>query len=346
VAITTLFLTGVEISARMYRGLVTDLFGEGIRNVAAGEFQVIPRALGANMTVTVRKGTGPDAVAYIVGDDVAGQGTYRVTQDADFLDLGIAAAPASGTRNDLVVLETVDSQVVGGTTNFSRLRVLTGVSALTSEKTVIPLARISVPTGTTSIQAANITDLRTGQAGGGATVRTAAQPLSAAAIAALTGMRIGDITLNTDTGRLQYWNGTAWKPAGGAAVGTVSIGSLTMSGAFTTYAYFIGLGFETVRATFISREGVSNDGFQINVYSDPARAQGIGSGGTSGGVAAFAATSSSSSQTFYINNTQNSMMPLTIRNARLDADGYLRYELNQVSGQSPAAGFRFNWEAR
>ena len=30
-AITTLFLTGVELSARMYRGLVTDLFGEGIR---------------------------------------------------------------------------------------------------------------------------------------------------------------------------------------------------------------------------------------------------------------------------------------------------------------------------
>ncbi len=88
---------------------------------------------------------------------MTGQGTYRVASDSDFPDLGIAAAPASGTRTDLVVLEVVDSQVISGSTNLARFRALTGVSALTSEKTVIPLARISVPAGTTSIQASNIT---------------------------------------------------------------------------------------------------------------------------------------------------------------------------------------------
>ncbi len=49
--------------------VITDLFGEGIRNVSANEFRVIQRATGANMTVTIQMGAGEDAVAYIKGDE-------------------------------------------------------------------------------------------------------------------------------------------------------------------------------------------------------------------------------------------------------------------------------------
>lgn len=346
-AITTLFLTGVELSARMYRGLVTDLFGEGIRNVANGEFQVIPRALGANMTVTVRKGTGPDAVAYIVGDDVTGQGTYRVTMDADFLDLGIAAAPASGTRTDLVVLESVDSQVVGGSTNLSRLRVLTGVSALTTEKTVIPLARISVPAGTTSIQAANITDLRTASTGGGAAVRAIAPPYTTAQIAALTPQRIGELATNTDTGRVLFWNGTAWRPVGGVAYGTTVLPTLSITTTYQTLAFFIGLGFEEVQATI----AYSGFGGTISAVADATRATGVGaipSGGSVPGAYAFALNSTTETGQIGVNNNSSSAS-VYVRNIRLDADGYLRFEMAAISGTvalGTTGSTKMTWRAR
>lgn len=341
-AISTLFLTGVEISARMYRGLVTDLFGEGIRNIAAGEFKVVPRAAGANMTVTIQKGSGPDAVAYVTGDDVAGQGTYRVTMDADFPDLGIAAAPASGTRTDLVVLETVDSQVVGGSTNLSRPRVLTGVSALTSEKTVIPLARITVPAGATSIQSSNITDLRPQQTGGGATVRTAAQPLTTAQIAALTGARAGDLVFNTDLGRAQIYNGSTWGPIGGMAAGTVVIGSVAYTTAFQSYAHFIGLGFQEVVVTFTPGSG-NPGGAQYTVTADATTAMGIALN-SSNSPSIFAASSATDTSTFAFQITTGTGS-LTVRNLRLTADGYLRYEAGG-NNMTSTANFRFNWKAR
>jgi len=159
--VTTLWLTEVETSARADRGILTDLFTEGVKNVQANQFKVIPRAAGANMTVTVRKGDQDNAVAYITGDDFAGQGLYRSEMDADWNDLTIAAAPASGTRTDTVVWETVDKSAVGGTVNESHPRVLTGVAALTAaHKTMIPLARVTVAAGQGSIQAQHITDLR------------------------------------------------------------------------------------------------------------------------------------------------------------------------------------------
>jgi hypothetical protein len=349
VAITTLFLTGVEISARMYRGLITDLFGEGIRNVGAGEFRVIPRAAGANMTVTIQKGTGEDAVAYIKGDDVTGQGTYRIASDSDFPDLGVAAAPASGTRTDLVVLEVVDSQVVGGSTNVSRFRVLTGVSALTSEKTVIPLARISVPAGATSIQAANITDLRTIATGGGAAVRTAAEVLTQAQIDALTTAQKyrGRLIENSTVGRLQHiaTDGSAPVDVGPLppASGVTSVNIDAVNGSPQTLSFYVGPGYREVEWV----GSTVNIGLQATLgglaLPDPLQShlRGSGSNGSySAGVPA-GTTNALESRVAALNNA------VYLYNVTYNtSDGLVRFTLAATGATTVSGTVRIGWRAR
>lgn len=339
-ALTTLFLTGVELSARMYRGLVTDLFGEGIRNVGANEFRVIPRALGANMTVTIQKGTGEDAVAYIKGDDVTGQGTYRITHDADFLDLTVAAAPASGSRTDLVVLEVVDSQVVGGSTNLSRFRVLTGVSALTTEKTVIPLARITVASGATSIQAANITDLRTAATGGGAAVRTAAEVLTQAQIDALTSAQRfqGRLFENATTGRLQHVATAGGAPADVMlmAQGSTSLTLNVATSATVVFQFFVGTGFSEVQ--WFGTEASSGTGVGGLALSDPLLSVLEGTG-SSGGTSKVAPTTTSSGATAFVNCTVSNM-------SYSPSTGYVTFSITAPSNQALARTIKLNWRAR
>lgn len=344
--ITTLWLTDVETSARMDRGILTDLFTEGIKDVQGGQFKVIPRAAGANMTVTVQKGTTDAAVAYIVGDDVADQGLYRVAMDATIPDLAVAAAPSSGTRTDLVVLEVVDKSAVGGIVNVSRPRVITGQSALAAaDKTMIVLARITLTAGTTtSIQAGNITDLRTQAGAASLKVGTQAQPLTSAQLAALTASEkyAGRLVFNTDTKRGVLFDGTDATPLGGAAFGTTPVGVLTLSTTFQTAAYFIGTGFQQVDFTFGPVNGAGGGtGAWITAVSDATKARGIITAGTSSVI--VNPSTVTDNYTFVVGGSTNGR----IRNIRLDSDGYLRMELGTVTGSySTTATDRINWGAR
>lgn len=345
-AIKTEFLEGVETSARMYRGILTDLFTEGVKNVSAGHFRVVQRAAGANMTVTVLKGTDGNAVGYITGDDYTGQGLYRAEMDADILDIAIGGAPASGSRTDLVVLETVDKTAVGGSVNETRVRVLPGQSSLSaSNKTMIPLASIAVAAGQASVVTANITDLRTQAGAASLKVGTQAQPLSAAQIAAFTSADkyAGRLVFNSDTKRAAIFDGTDSAPLGSAAFGTTPVGVLSLSTTFITAAYFIGTGFQQVDFTFgpATTSSGSNPGMVLTAVADPTRARGVISIGNS--TTMFNPSNTTDAGQFLVGGNSNGR----IRNVRLDSDGYLRMELGTVTGTySTASTDRINWGAR
>lgn len=343
-AITTLFLTGVEISARMYRGFVSDLFSEGIRSVPAGEYLVTARPGGANMTVQVAAG-----VAYIQGDDVTGQGVYRVENDALIIDVAVAAAPSSGTRTDLVCLRVQDKQASGSTANVGSIVVLTGQATLgASDKTLIALASVSVAAGQASVQTANITDLRSPSTGGGAAVRTAAETLTTTQIAALTTAQKydGRLILNSTTGKLQRALGGAVAGVSGAATGTVTVAPTSVqSGTWVPMAYFIGAGLDEVQFTFDSAVGYGWG--QFVATSSAARAQGITASTSGGGTTVFFAPNSSTDVVSMYTESAGASRVLLLRNIRIDSDGYLRFELSTSSvAHTTSSTLRFTWKAR
>jgi hypothetical protein len=172
-----------------------------------------------------------------------------------------------------------------------------------------------------------------------------AEPLTGAQITAIASPRIGQIVTNTDTGRVLYWNGSIWRPVGGGASGTASVGAMTLTTTYQTLAWFIGLGFEEISFTLTSGSG---RGFQGTAVADPGRAQGLAiSNNTTGTVLLFAPSSASDAGVPFGLSINNSS--IFIRNLRLDADGYLRFELAASSNTGVGtvdASTKLNWRAR
>ncbi len=98
----------IPFTAQQQRGMIDALSPQaGI--VRKDDLVVGPRAAGANFTVDVAAGQ-----CAIKGTSVAGQGTY-LCRSTSVENVPIAAAPASGSRTDLIVARVFDRQVDGGT---------------------------------------------------------------------------------------------------------------------------------------------------------------------------------------------------------------------------------------
>jgi hypothetical protein len=145
--------TGNEFqhSATMDRRLLDTLFMSSGGVVALNDLRVVPRALGANMSVDIGAGS-----CIIPGSSVSYQGKY-LCRSTETENRAISTAPSSGSRNDLVVARVRDSEVTGVQDGFF-IEVLNNTTITPAD--AIPLARVTVPAGTASIQASHITDLR------------------------------------------------------------------------------------------------------------------------------------------------------------------------------------------
>jgi microcystin-dependent protein len=104
-------------------------------------------------------------VAVIQGDNQIFQGKYLAREQAVTTGLAITAAPGSGARRDLVVLQVRDPNATGPAGDDAVLAVVTGVASATPVDPAVPasalvLARVRVAAGTGSITAGLIDDLR------------------------------------------------------------------------------------------------------------------------------------------------------------------------------------------
>lgn len=150
----------IEYDARADRQLLEALvWSQGI--VRPGDYAVTPRSEGANFSADVAGG-----LAFIQGDTATRQGKY-LQENNGKINVPIPAPPGSGTRVHVVYLQVNDKQAGGGATVYDpKLDVAqdTGSGAPTVPSVgyprAIPLAKVSVTHGQSSVLAAHITDLR------------------------------------------------------------------------------------------------------------------------------------------------------------------------------------------
>lgn len=156
-----LWLQNLDYAARLDRAAIEAFGAEGVIYTGSGTpLKVTPRGAGANMSVDVAVGTGT-----IAGDDQPAQGSYffRLLTTAN---VAIGVAPGSGlSRIDLVTVKIRDVDAGSSAGTLIDVVVVAGTpgaspSAPTLPVTSLLLAYVTVPNGTSAIQAANITDKR------------------------------------------------------------------------------------------------------------------------------------------------------------------------------------------
>ena len=328
---------GPEVSGSDLRDFISDLYGEGIRNVAGGDCLVTA----SGTTLTIATGSG-----VITGDDVpATQGKYRVRCTVAETKPWVAP-PATNSRIDMLVWQMRDAQVRGGTQHGSFFEIVSGAAAASPvapnlPDTAIPLAQWTVAAGATSI--GTITDLRQPVTAGSA-MGTGAQPLSATQIAALTTAQKfpGRLVENTTTGKLQHVlvAGATPTDVGGASAFGRTVQSYTLTNtAYTTLAFFVGTGFSEVEFTLIGATNILMV-FRALVTAVAGQAQLLVYTST---TSLYLANPGSSTDTATIGANA-----VTARNLRLDADGFVRFEvqLGNTSGAGTAFNYNINWRAR
>jgi len=152
-----LWMQDLEYPARLDRVFADNIFTAGV--LGSSSFEVTPSSPAA-LTVDVTAG-----VAVVEGADQTAQGKYMVRKQTPETGLAIGAAPGSGQRNDLIVLEVRDPNATGPAGDDVRLLVVVGTPDVvpvdpTPPVTSLVLARVRVPSGTGSITSALIDDLR------------------------------------------------------------------------------------------------------------------------------------------------------------------------------------------
>lgn len=151
------WLQNVDYPARIDRVLYDNLWEQGV--IGDTSFAVTQRGT-PSMAVDVAAG-----VAIVTGTDQSFQGKYLCRAEAATTNVTIAAAPGSGTRYDIVVVQVRDTNAGGPAGDDARVYVVQGTaSASPVDPTIptssIPLARVRVPAGTGSITNALIDNLR------------------------------------------------------------------------------------------------------------------------------------------------------------------------------------------
>jgi microcystin-dependent protein len=156
-AVIANWLQNVDYPARIDRVLYDNLWEQGV--IGGSSFAVTQRST-PSMAVDVAAG-----VAVITGTDQSFQGKYLARSESAETNVTIAAAPGSGTRYDIVVVQVRDTNAGGPAGDDARVYVVTGTASPTPvDPTIptssIPLARVRVSSGTGSITNALIDNLR------------------------------------------------------------------------------------------------------------------------------------------------------------------------------------------
>lgn len=255
-ALEALWLQAVDYPARLDRALIELVGTEGVVDPFGGALAVQQRSAGANMSVDVAAG-----MCLVTGDDQADQGRYACRNTAT-VNVTIAAAPASGTRTDIVVGRVRDSSAVGAVDGFF-IEVVTGSGTAgavpATPNTAIKLAEVTVPAGAASITTARITDTR----------RPATAPL---------GVPRGIVT--------HYWGSTETIPAGfqlaDGTNGTPNALGRFLVGAGGSYAVGDVGGAASVTLTAAQIPGHVHAG-PSHVHSGPSHTHGAGTLSVTGG---------------------------------------------------------------
>lgn len=156
------YSAGACYTARQDRMLWSSLICEegtavqsNLSGTGANSFAVVP---GTGMQVVVRSGR-----AFVQGDSVQDQGMYFVWNSSD-VTLGVSASDPTDDRIDLVVAKVYDAEYEGSVSEW-RIEVVTGSASPSPvppslPPTALPLAQVRVRAGSTTVSAADITDLR------------------------------------------------------------------------------------------------------------------------------------------------------------------------------------------
>lgn len=176
-----------------------------------GDFAVIQRGAGANMSVDVLTGG-----ALVGGTESATQGVYFVFNDAT-VNVVISASDPTNARIDVIGLQIRDKEYSGGTDD-ARLVVITGTPAGSPVVPTLPadfltLAHVAVAANAGSIVTGNITDKRVQTASKGGII------ICTAATRPTVNLWPGMVIIETDTVTAgapicQVYDGASWVPLG------------------------------------------------------------------------------------------------------------------------------------
>lgn len=152
-----LWMQNLDYPARLDRVFADNIWTAGV--LGGTSFEVSPSSPAA-LTVDVAAG-----VCVVEGGDQTAQGKYLVRKQTGETGIAIAAAPGSGQRNDLIVVEVRDPNATGPTGDDARILVVQGTASASPVDPAVPdtcllLARVRVPSGTGSIDSSLIDDLR------------------------------------------------------------------------------------------------------------------------------------------------------------------------------------------
>lgn len=238
----------IDYSAEDFRSLFHGIFRVGgiLRpDTVAGGLQVTQRAAGADLSVDVAAGR-----AIIEGDDAVDQGKY-FCWSTDVTNVAVPAPPASGTRTHLVYAQVHDPLHSTDWSDYEWVIALaedTGGGLPATPTSAIPLASITIASTDTSVQNAQITDLRFN------TRLTGSQVPQVAGDSALPPVPyVSEQVWRTDNGCFEVHDGSDWREIprrdGGGTAWTTYVPTLT---ATTTSP---GMGSTVVRQGRYIREG-------------------------------------------------------------------------------------------
>lgn len=130
--------------------------GEGVLVAPGAGYVVTHRAAGANFSLDVAAFQG-----IVVGDDVADQGSYLITNTAGAYNVVTPSAPASGTRTHRLIARVRDKRANGAYTTYDWILDLLqdgGSGEPAEPATALTLAHISIAAGQANVQDANISN--------------------------------------------------------------------------------------------------------------------------------------------------------------------------------------------
>lgn len=216
---TPLWVEGLAThSAQDYRRLL-----EGIFSYKPGIFLPTDFAVTTNnnMTVTVAAG-----MAIVDGTEDANQGLYFVHADSSTI-VSVDAAHATLNRLDFVVLRVRDDFYATGPDEGVDIFIVKGTPASSPAEPTLPdnvfvLARLSIVAADSVIATGDITDRRTTTTGQSGQVGLMGAFRSCTSITRPTAGLVAykDFIVESNTGRMYVWNGTAWAICGGFSAGT------------------------------------------------------------------------------------------------------------------------------
>lgn len=208
---TPLWMEGLTThEAQDYRSMLDGLLGFKGGLVQSSDFAVTTNN---NMTVTVASGK-----CFVRGTEDTFQGMYYVHSDSNTI-VSVDAAHATLNRYDMVVIRIRDDYYATGPVEGVDLFVVKGTPASSPAEPTVPansfvLARLTVTAADVSIASGDITDRRTtttSQAGRFA-VKGAFRPVTSSTRPTANLQAYGDFIVESDSGRLLWYNGSIWMP--------------------------------------------------------------------------------------------------------------------------------------